>query len=224
MQAIKSTPPNNSGNLIFLSLFLLLLAFFILLNALATIEETKARKVLTSVATTFRSVVDFKTDAQILISDLGPTPQAYEVLDALQQLWITSAPIIKVEKLTRGQIMEMTLPVNELFLGGQAVLRADREPLFDRTSLLLGLASGGGATEIQVVLGVARDQAVLTTPEGRLAVDRAGNLAAAFVDRETPEDRVIVGVQEGDPKMLRVRFEVRDPAHAQATFKSGGAE
>jgi len=224
MQAIKSTPPNNSGNLIFLSLFLLLLAFFILLNALATIEETKARKVLTSVATTFRSVVDFKTDAQILISDLGPTPQAYEVLDALQQLWITSAPIIKVEKLTRGQIMEMTLPVNELFLGGQAVLRADREPLFDRTSLLLGLASGGGATEIQVVLGVARDQAVLTTPEGRLAVDRAGNLAAAFVDRETPEDRVVVGVQEGDPKMLRVRFEVRDPAHAQATFKSGGAE
>ena len=224
MQAIKSTPPSNSGNLIFLSLFLLLLAFFILLNALATIEETKARKVLTSVATTFRSVVDFKTDAQILISDLGPTPQAYEVLDALQQLWITSAPIIKVEKLTRGQIMEMTLPVNELFLGGQAVLRADREPLFDRTSLLLGLASGGGATEIQVVLGVARDQAVLTTPEGRLAVDRAGNLAAAFVDRETPEDRVIVGVQEGDPKMLRVRFEVRDPAHAQATFKSGGPE
>ena len=117
MQAIKSTPPNNSGNLIFLSLFLLLLAFFILLNALATIEETKARKVLTSVATTFRSVVDSKTDAQILISDLGPTPQAYEVLDALQQLWITSAPITKVEKLTRGQIMEMTLPVNELFLG-----------------------------------------------------------------------------------------------------------
>lgn len=224
MQAIKSTPPSNSGNLIFLSLFLLLLAFFILLNALATIEETKARKVLTSVATTFRSVVDFKTDAQILISELGPTPQAYEVLDALQQLWITSAPIIKVEKLTRGQIMEMTFPVNELFLGGQAVLRADREPLFDRTSLLLGLASGGGATEIQVVLGVARDQAVLTTPEGRLAVDRAGNLAAAFVDRETPEDRVIVGVQEGDPKMLRVRFEVRDPAHAQATFKSGGSE
>jgi len=218
MQAIKSTPPNNSGNLIFLSLFLLLLAFFILLNALATIEETKARKVLTSVATTFRSVVDFKTDAQILISDLGPTPQAYEVLDALQQLLITSAPIIKVEKLTRGQIMEMTLTVNELFLGGQAVLRADREPLFDRTSLLLGLASGGGATEIQVVLGVARDQADLTTPEGRLAVDRAGNLAAAFVDRETPEDRVVVGVQEGDPKMLRVRCEVRDPAHAQAPF------
>jgi hypothetical protein len=224
MQAIKSTPPNNSGNLIFLSLFLLLLAFFILLNALATIEETKARKVLTSVATTFRSVVDSKTDAQILISDLGPTPQAYEVLDALQQLWITSAPIAKVEKLTRGQIMEMTLPVNELFLGGQAILRADREPLFDRTSLLLGLAAGGGATEVQIILGVTRDQAVLSTPEGRLAVNRVGNLAAAFIDHETPEDRIIIGVRECDPKTLRVRFEIRDPAHAQATFKSGGTE
>jgi len=221
MQAIKSAPPNNSGNLIFLSLFLLLLAFFILLNALATIEETKARKVLTSVATTFRSVVDSKTQAQILISDLGPTPQANEVLDALQQLWITSAPIAKVEKLTRGQIMELTLPVNELFLGGKAILRADREPLFDRTSLLLGLGSNGGATEVRVMLGVTRDQGILSTPEGRLAVDRAGKIAAALVDHETPEDRVIVGVQESDPKKLRVQFEIRDPAHAHATFKSG---
>jgi hypothetical protein len=224
MQAIKKVPPNNSGNLIFLSLFLLLLAFFILLNALATIEETKARKVLTSVATTFRSVVDSKTQAQILISDLGPTPQAYEVLDALQQLWITSAPIAKVEKLTRGQIMEMRLPVNELFLGGEAVLRADREDLFDRTSLLLGIHSGGGATEVQVVLGVRRDENTLSAADGRLAVDRAAKIAAAFVDHDTPEDRVLIGVREGDPKMLRVRFEIRDPAASHVTFASGDDE
>lgn len=224
MQAIKNGPPNNSGNLIFLSLFLLLLAFFILLNALATIEETKARKVLTSVATTFRSVVDSKTQAQILISDLGPTPQAYEVLDALQQLWITSAPITKVEKLTRGQIMEMTLPVNELFLGGEAVLRADRESLFDRTSLLLGLQSGGGATEVRVVFGVRRDADILSTADGRMAVDRAAIMATAFVDHDTPEDRVLIGVQEGDPKMLRVRFEIRDPANSHVTFAHGDDE
>lgn len=222
MQAIKPNPPPNAGNLIFLSLFLLLLAFFILLNALATIEETKTRKVLTSVATTFRSVVDTQTQSQMLISDLGPTPEPYEVLDALEQLWVTAAPIAKVDKLTRGQIMELTLPVNELFIGGKAILRADREPLFDRTSLLLGLRSGGGATEVRVVLGVGRGEDALSTAAARLAVERASNIAAAFVAHETPEDRIAVGIQEGAPKSLRVRFEIRDPSRAQVTFTNGG--
>jgi hypothetical protein len=223
MQAIKRSPPSNSGNLVFLSLFLLLLAFFILLNALATIEDTKTRKVLTSVATTFRSVVDNPTQSQILISDLGPTPEPYEVLDALQQLWVTAAPIAKVDKLTRGQIMELTLPVNELFIGGKAILRADREPLFDRTALLLGLRNGGGATEVQVIFGVERGEDTLSTPAARLAVERAGNIAAAFAAHDTPEDRIAVGIEEGNPKELRVLFEIRDPARAHVTFADGGA-
>ena len=224
MQAIKRDTPTNSGNLIFLSLFLLLLAFFILLNALATIEETKTRKVLTSVATTFRSVVDFEAKTQILISDLGPTPKPHEVLDVLEQLWVTAAPITKLEKLTRGQVMQMTLPVNELFLGGKAVLRADRESLFDRTSLLLALKRAGSVTEVRVDLGVKQGEDVLSTAGGRLAIERAARIAAAFVDHETPEDRISVGVQDGDPKMLRVRFEVRDASRAQVTFKNGSDE
>jgi hypothetical protein len=120
--------------------------------------------------------------------------------------------------------MEMTLPVNELFLGGEAVLRADRESLFDRTSLLLGLQSGGGATEVRVVFGVRRDADILSTADGRMAVDRAAKIATAFVDHDTPEDRVLIGVQEGDPKMLRVRFEIRDPANSHVTFAHGDDE
>ena len=138
MKEIKTEANPDSGNIIFLSLFLLLLAFFILLNALATIEETKSREVLTSVAATFRSVVDSETQAQILISDLGLTPETHEVLEALEQLWITSVPVTRVERLTRGQVLQLTVPANELFLGGQTALRADREQLFDRTSLVLG--------------------------------------------------------------------------------------
>lgn len=224
MQTIKNGKSNNSGHLIFLSLFLLLLAFFILLNALSTIEETKTRKVLTSVATTFRSVVDTETKTQILISDLGPTPDPHEVLGVLERLWVTSAPITRVEKLTRGQVMHLTLPVNELFLGGTASFRADCETLFDCTSLLLGLKSSGVVTEVQVVLGVSPDQEAMSSADGRLAVERASKIAAAFVNHETPEDRISVGVQGGDPKSLRVRFEIRDASQAQVTFRKGDEE
>ena len=119
--------------------------------------------------------------------------------------------------------MQMTLPVNELFLGGKAVLRADRESLFDRTSLLLALKRAGSVTEVRVDLGVKQGEDVLSTAGGRLAIERAARIAAAFVDHETPEDRISVGVQDGDPKMLRVRFEVRDASDWMARyFFTGG--
>lgn len=219
MKEIKTTTHNEPWVVIFLSLFLILLAFFILLNALATIEETKARKVLTSVAATFRSVVDAESRTRILISDLGPAPEAQEVMEALEQLWVTSVPIARVEKLMQGQVMQMTIPVNELFLGGQSVLRADREALFDRTGLLLGLKSKGAVTEIEAVFGTRRGEGTLSGPEGVLAADRAGRIAAALVAHGAPADRLGIGLMEGDPKSLRLRFEIRDAARAQVTFK-----
>jgi hypothetical protein len=219
MKEIKTTTQNEPWVVIFLSLFLILLAFFILLNALATIEETKAHKVLTSVAATFRSVVDFDTRAQLLISDLGPAPEAQEVMEALEQLWVTAVPIAKVEKLTNGRVMQMTIPVNELFLGGKAVLRADREALFDRTGLLLALKTKGGITEAEVTFGTHRTDGTLTHPEGRLAAERAGRIAAALVDHGAPADRLGIGLREGDPAALRVRFESREEARSQVTFK-----
>ena len=93
MKEIKNNAQSDAGTITFLSLFLLLLAFFILLNALSTIEETKTREVLTSVAATFRSVVDSKTQAQILVSDLGPTPEAHEAtIRAAKALALASLP------------------------------------------------------------------------------------------------------------------------------------
>lgn len=224
MKQIKIEPPRDSGITIFLSLFLLLLAFFILLNSLATIEKTKTRKVLTSVAATFRSVVDTDTHEKILISDLGPTPEAQDVLEALQQLWVTAVPVAKVEKLTQGRVMRLTLPANDLFLGGRPVLRADREGLFNRTALLLALKSKGAVTEARVVFGTKRGAHTLGDAEGRLAGERAVRMATALVGHGAPPARLSVGLVDGNPKMVHIDFEIRDARRAQVTFKKESAD
>lgn len=219
MKEIKTAPHNEPWLVIFLSLFLILLAFFILLNALATVEEKKARKALTSVAATFRSVVDADSRAQILIADLGPTPEAEDVLEVLERLWVTSIPIAKVDRITQGQVMQMTMPVNELFLGGKAVLRTDRDALYNRTALVLALKAPGALTELQAVFGVERGAQTFSGPAGRLAAERAARLAAALTEHGGAPERLSIGVQNGDPKLVRLRFEVRDAARAQVTFK-----
>ena len=215
----KASTQKDSGPLIFLSLFLLLLAFFILLNALATIEETKSRRVLTSVAATFRSVADVKTTAQILVADLGKTPEPQELLDAMERLWVTAIPVVDVDQVTPGEIMQMAFPANELFVGGKADMRTDRRQLLEAVARVLAVPAKGSASELQLVLGsdpVSQSQLLAA---GNLPMRRATTLADALVALGAPADTISVGIREGKPKSMRMRFAVRDAGRAHVTFQ-----
>jgi len=211
---------SNNGSLIFLSLFLLLLAFFILLNALATIEETKSRQVLTSVAATFRSVVDADTSAQVLLSELGPASEPDEILEAMEQLWVTAVSVTKVETLSAGQLMQITMPVNELFLGGKAVLRSDRKQLLERAARVLSVQAKSVVAELELVLGTPPIDPANLEEDPSLAIQRAVVLAGALLEVGAAKDKVSTGVRVGDPKVLRLRFAIREAARARVTFES----
>lgn len=210
---------SNNGSLIFLSLFLLLLAFFILLNALATIEETKSRQVLTSVAATFRSVVDADTSAQVLLSELGPASEPDEILEAMEQLWVTAVSVTKVETLSAGQLMQITMPVNELFLAGKSVLRSDRKQLLERAARVLSVQAKSVVAELELVLGTPPIDPAKLEEDPSLAIQRAVVLAGALLEVGAAKDKVSTGVRVGDPKVLRLRFAIREAARARVTFK-----
>lgn len=143
----------DSGPVLFLSLFLLLLAFFILLNSLTTLEETKARAVISSVSSTFQTTKRPDTSVQILISTLGPVPEPEEVISEVERLWVTAIPLTKSKVITPGREMEMRLNVSELFLGGKATLRADRQDLINATADALSARIEGFTAVMYFVLG-----------------------------------------------------------------------
>ncbi len=196
-----------------------MLAFFILLNALATIEEEKSRQVLTSVAATFRSVVDADTSAQVLLAELGPTSDPDEVLEAMEQLWVTSVSVIKVERLTAGQLMQITMPANELFLGGKAELRTDRRDLLERAARVLSVQAKSMVAELELVLGTEPIDPAKLDEDPPLPIRRAVVLAGALLDVGAAKDKVSAGVRVGDPKVLRLRFAIRAAARARVTFQ-----
>ncbi|MBP5856942.1 hypothetical protein KAJ83_07975 [Marivibrio halodurans] len=120
-----------------MSLFLLLLAFFILLNSLATLVETRSRAVLSSVSATFRTERISDISAEILVSTLGETPEPAEVLEEVERLWITAVPITKVEMVTAGDDMILELPVMQVFVGAEPRVREDRIDLINATASAL---------------------------------------------------------------------------------------
>lgn len=240
--------PRETGPLLFLSLFLLLLAFFILLNALSTFEERKTRAVISSVAATFQTDTEQVSSAQILISTLGPVPLPQEVLEDVERLWVTAVPLARIDRLTDGRLLELAVPLTELFVGGEAAVRLDRDDLMRATAQALAAKPVGFVTHLRIALPApdltaVRDRPTGLTSEGaaeapvdiddpgaalaarpvlgseHLPFARAGEIARTLVAAGAPPDTISVGLRHDTGTRLRLRFDILAEDAAQVTFR-----
>ena len=238
----------------FLSLFLLLLAFFILLNSLATLMETRSRAVLSSVAATFKTEDISEISAEILVSTLGTTPDPAEVVDEVERLWVTAVPVTKVETVTAGDDMILELPITRLFVGAEARVRDDRADLVQATASALSARLEGVVVIASAIFFVENLTDDFATPAMKrnalssdpveeaaealvdlddpgasflpanamdgmpLAMARADAFAAALIDAGAPPDGLQMGLREGNPAILQMRFFLRDLDSARLTF------
>jgi len=163
----------DMGPYLFLSLFLLLLAFFILLNALATIETRKAQAVMRSVAETFQSKIEPQYRNEVIVPTLGTNPEPEQVTEELERIWLTAFPLAQVDQVQPGRTLQISLPLSDMFAPQSAALSIDRGALMTATSDILARRPEGFVTQMQALLGVPR---------------LAGPAAAGELSTPAPED------------------------------------
>ena len=202
--------PKDMAPYLLICLFLLLLAFFILLNATAKLEESKVRGVLISLAETFQAK-DFSNgpDRSTLpvFEDLL-SPEVF--LSRITYLWVS---FVEKENLITSRTpnnVQITFSANELFLGGEANLRSDRQDLLSRTARALGAETPGFAGYIQLIFS-SGDEAITRVHHGtELAIKRAGVLAQRMIDFGAPASKVSLGLYKGKKNSVLVRFGIND--------------
>ena len=205
-----------------LSLFLLLLAFFILLNAISTTTEVKSRAVIDSLISTFQSRVEATQTAQIFVSSLGTPPQPEELIGEMERLWVSELPVAEVNVLTKGRMMQMRLPANKVFPGGKALVRKDRRFLLENMASVIATQAPGYVNEIELLIGVDwRAGEALDVGPANLEVSRAIALVRTIVEAGAPAESISMGVREGDGRELRLRFHVREAGKARIDFHQG---
>ena len=214
-----SGPVKDSGPILFLGLFLLLLAFFILLNSLATREEIRTRAVINSLLLTFQAPEEETTSTEIYISALAPVPEPEELVDELERIWVASIPLLKVERLSQGRMMQVDMPVNELFFGRGPSLRSDRLTLLINTSKALAYKAQGFVNELEFLLGTEAD-----ADKNANQMARAVAIARELVANGAPPDTVKIGLRQGNTGSIRMRFHVRDAQQAYVTFREFGGQ
>ncbi len=190
---------------LFLSVYLLVLAFFILLNSIASYEEVKAKAVMESLSTTF---ADFgpggTTDP--FVANFGDLAAARAFQQQMTRVFEAAIPAAQVSILRPGRLMQVELDAASLFLDDKAAIRPGQLPLLDRIVAALSAPPPGLRHELEFVIG-APPGADGALPIGETPqVARAGAFAREMLARGAPPQALTAGLRLGSPERVRLLF------------------
>jgi hypothetical protein len=209
----------GSNMMLLLSLKLILLAFFILLNSLADFEAGRARAVLASVNQAFNGKIEAADQVPTIASTLGALPEVEAKMREVGSLFEAIAPLADAKSVRRANMVRIDLPVTALFRPAGPRLRQGREVLLQRLAQALGKGPKAAPRYLlEVLVGTGTPKAAeAAAPDGSpsLELRRAAVLAARLSAEGVPVDGISTGLRPGAPDSLRFIVRLRpEPATA----------
>lgn len=204
----RQEAPGSDSNTTFLSLFLLVLAFFILLISISSFEKVKAKALMDSLASSFPSVLPVNQPVTFT-GQTGEIFNAQQHQEQLADVFATSIQVTKVETVVPGRQMRLLLNADSLFLDDKAEIRPAQYPLLDRVVASLSNRPPGLRFDVEFVVG-SEYAGGKSLPIGQtLAMARAGAFAREMRNRGAPPDSVSIGMKAGDPREVAMYFYTR---------------
>ncbi len=208
----------SSNIVLLLSLMLILLAFFILLNSLSKFETGRARAVIESVNRAFNGKIESEDRSPAYSVLLGALPEVEAKLREVASLFEAIVPSTRVKRIRRAKAVRVELPAASLFQPAEVRLRPRSEFLIQRFARLLARDPRGGPSyDLEVLLGVGAPPAGgarPVTPDPRsLEVRRAALLAQRLIEEGLTPPALSIGLLPRQPGTVRFVVRVRqDPS------------
>lgn len=196
-----------------LSIFLLLLAFFVMLNTLARFETTKTRAVLGSLNATF-NIGNPSGKEHEFGSFVGKIGAARSIHAETQRLLRTLFGVDRYELIRLGNVVVLDIDADALFSDG--ALPAPALLLFT-SKLTNSILPPPPGTQVQLEVNAYRGTGELATVDPRrisLVTQRAGAVVRGFQRVGFEPENLVAGIAPGDPRTLRIEFRVIDTPFA----------
>jgi hypothetical protein len=207
---------HNPFQMLVLSLYLLLLAFFVVLNSISNVEVTRLRAVSGSLNETFAAEGRPADKSVTLVSSQGNVLSDRAFLSRLGNLVRTEFAFAKVEDVLPGRLMAVTMSADSLFIPGREAINPLRRPIIDRVAKALINPSPGVRYDVDILVGKSATD--------DLVVGRSAFLANVFAAAGSPARSIAAGIEPDSPGRLRFLFHVRPRDEVRLIFKDGGAQ
>ncbi len=236
MADAAQAPDRQDGNkyiVLLLSLKLILLAFFILLNALSSFESQRTHAVLESVNRAFRGTIETPRDANSVTASLGVLPLPQDLTDEIGSLFESFVPSARAKSTARATVMTVELPADELFLPGTHDIRPERKILIRRLArALMRDADGIMKYELAFEHGASAaasqgsaNQGAATGGKIARSIRRGDTMAHYLIRQSIPHTTLSIGLRPGAPDtvwfVLRMRTDAVPLARPLDTQPAG---
>jgi hypothetical protein len=200
---------------LFLSLYLVLLAFFIALISVSTFEEKRTRAVVDSLWSTFSGPKGTPRDLVLPSQSgllLGAARQFFTELGGFFQAAI---PAAKIKAMSGGSVLEVTLRGDALFRDNSADLRPGQFSFVDRLIAALSSAPAGVRRHMDVSLSTGGASNAILPGPASLEQRRAVALGTLLMGRGAPPDGLGIGLAPGPFGLIILSFRVLPECEGQ---------
>lgn len=215
----RREPDKGSSQPLFLSLFLLLLAFFIMLNAMSTVEEGRSDRVLESVKRAFPSALRKEIADDLLDAEPGEVI-GESVRAAIGTVFRDVLPAVPVQVEADGNPIFVSIPARQVYAPAAGGITPVMEELAGRLAPILNTPPAGSVLDLQILYGTGP-----TTPKRQREelIFRASETVRVFVGREVDPSILSAGLEPRDPESVRLVFRTRPSGATGPALEGGGS-
>lgn len=216
-----------AGQLMGLSLFIMLLAFFIVLNAISTFSEQKARQAVASLGDVFGSEEEFISTIRGQVEETGKG----DSLDSLEGLFNAYLTGIDIEQDKTWGTMHISLPLDEFVAALESVAPGELKaqgadlqgkPMLPTLVSLLESGEGKLPFRMDMIASVPEDPGRMYNDDPASLHEISEKLSSMAVRLEKgglPASQMSIGVQRGQENNIDLYFRRLRQTAPQSTGK-----
>lgn len=215
-------PQKNPTLLPGLCLYLILFAFFILLNAMAQTNTPRLNGVSASLTATFATRGRPSPVPQESTMQGSRALFEADFLEAVGAAVRSAFPVVRTISTEDERHLEARVPASALFEDGGASVKPEYGPLIARIAVLLRERPAGFRHDVEVLIpGLSARPNPALAAEEPLAIGRAGALAVRLREQGAPPGSIAVGLERSTDGWVRFVFHVRPEDEGRIPFDAG---
>ena len=225
---LEDRPNEKSGagdtTSLFVSLYLIVLAFFMVLNSISNQSQTKIKSATESVSRAFDNPFEPNADfIDVTESENSNLPND-EFYEQLQGVFASLVGFDEKFPTQGGNVIKVNFKQSDIYQEESAEFREDQQAFLFQLARFLDSEGYGTLREIDYII-YTRDR----FPAGPsywedISILRAGAIVQKLVDLGVREDQLSMGVAPGIEDGLKISFSIRDDVNARQNMKDADRE
>lgn len=202
--------PGGDTTSLFVSLYLIILAFFMVLNSISNQSQTKVKSATDSVTRAFDN--PFAPDADF-VDITGEETTNLPNDEFHEQLRGVFASLVGFEgrfPTQGGNVIRVEFDQSDLYEEESSQFKSNQQAFLTQLTNFLKYEGAGTVREVEYIIYTG--DSFPTGPEywNDISILRAGALVAKLTPGGVREDQVSIGVAPGDENKLKISFSIRD--------------